>query len=94
VPDVEDPTCEHNFVDGVCTECGEEDPDYVPDVEDPTCEHNFVDGVCTECGEADPDYVEPPVQTGDQSMIFIIALGTFAVMALAALTLNKKKFNA
>ena len=90
------PACDHDFVDGTCTKCGEADPDYVP-----ACDHDFVDGTCTKCGEADPDYVpggndpiEPPAQTGDESMIFVIALGTFAVIALAALTLNKKKFNA
>ena len=49
--------CKHNYVEGVCTECGEADPDYVPEVNE--CEHNYVDGVCTECGEADPDYVAP-----------------------------------
>ena len=53
----EDEECKHNYVDGVCTECGEADPDYVPEVNE--CEHNYVDGVCTECGEADPDYVAP-----------------------------------
>lgn len=30
-PKVEEtPVCEHEFVDGVCTKCGEVDPDFVP----------------------------------------------------------------
>ena len=33
-------SCEHEYVDGVCTLCGE------------ACEHEYVDGVCTVCGEA------------------------------------------
>ncbi len=88
VPDEE---CDHNFENGVCTECGDPDPDYVPDEE---CDHNFENGVCTECGDPDPDYVEPPAQTGDESMIFVAILGMFAVVSLAALSLNKKKFTA
>ncbi len=28
--------CEHNYDDGVCTKCGEEDPNYVPPTVDPT----------------------------------------------------------
>ena len=51
--------CKHNYVDGVCTECGAADPDYKPEEEKPgeeECKHNYVDGVCTECGAADPDY--------------------------------------
>ena len=90
------PACDHDFVDGTCTKCGEADPDYIP-----ACDHDFVDGTCTKCGEADPDYVpggddpiDPPAQTGDVNMIFVVALATFAVISLAALTLNKKKFNA
>ena len=31
----EDPVCEHEFVDGVCIYCGEEDPNYVPPTEEP-----------------------------------------------------------
>ena len=69
----------------------------VPKDEEETCDHDFVDGTCTKCGEADPDYVpggdepiEPPAQTGDENMFFVMALGTLAVISLAALTLNKK----
>ena len=29
--DIEIPECEHSYKDGVCTKCGEEDPNYVPD---------------------------------------------------------------
>lgn len=32
----------HDYVDGVCTYCGEEDPDYVPPVTDPTTEPTTV----------------------------------------------------
>ncbi len=39
-PPAED--CEHNYVNGVCTECGEEDPDYVPDVPNPPASGNIV----------------------------------------------------
>lgn len=51
-PDPE-PECEHNYVDGVCTKCGEADPNYVP-----PHEHEFVNGECA-CGEKDPNYVAP-----------------------------------
>ena len=97
VPKDEDPCANgHDFVDGFCTRCEEPDPDYVPPVDDPCANgHDFVDGYCTRCQEADPDYdPDGPAQTGDESMIFVMALGTFAVISLAALTLNKKKFNA
>jgi len=43
--------CAHVYENGVCTECGEADPEY--------CEHKYAEGVCTKCGEADPDYVAP-----------------------------------
>ncbi|MBR2381736.1 MAG: phosphodiester glycosidase family protein [Clostridia bacterium] len=47
----------HKYVDGVCTRCQAEDPDYVP-----PHEHSFVEGKC-ECGEEDPDYVpDTPTQ--------------------------------
>lgn len=48
------PEHEHEFVDGVCSICGYEDPDYIP-----LHEHEFVDGVCTICGYEDPDYIPP-----------------------------------
>lgn len=37
--------CEHNYVGGFCTKCG--DPE-------PACEHNFVGGFCTKCGDPEP----------------------------------------
>ncbi|MBO5714832.1 MAG: phosphodiester glycosidase family protein [Clostridia bacterium] len=40
----------HKYVDGVCTRCQSEDPEYIP-----PHEHNFVEGKC-ECGEEDPNY--------------------------------------
>ena len=47
---------EHKFADGLCSDCGAADPNYVP-----PHEHNFVEGKC-ECGESDPNYVpEQPV---------------------------------
>ena len=51
----------HSYVNGVCGNCGAEDPNYDP------CAggHNFVEGECTRCGEADPDYVAPPVNPDD-----------------------------
>ena len=42
--------CTHTYENGVCTGCGEADPDYVP-----PHSHTFENGVCTGCGEADPD---------------------------------------
>ena len=42
---------EHKFADGLCSDCGAADPNYVP-----PHEHNFVEGKC-ECGESDPNYV-------------------------------------
>ncbi len=46
--------CEHNYVGGKCTKCGEADPNY-----EAPCEHNYVDGKCTKCGAADPNYEAP-----------------------------------
>ena len=40
----------HKYVDGVCTRCQAEDPEYVA-----PHEHSFVEGKC-ECGEVDPNY--------------------------------------
>ena len=41
----ENPPHTHNFVNGECTVCGADDPDYIP-----PHTHNFVDGECTVCG--------------------------------------------
>ena len=41
---------EHSFSNGVCVNCGAEDPDYIP-----PHTHNFVEGKCV-CGAEDPDY--------------------------------------
>lgn len=61
----------HNYVDGICTGCGAEDPNaehehnYIDGkcdcgAVDPNHEHNYVDGVCTICGdETDPYEVAP-----------------------------------
>lgn len=68
------PECEHDYVDGTCTKCGEADPDYVA----PECQHDYVDGTCTKCGEADPDYVAPsglPFENGDKIVIVCGAYG-------------------
>ena len=58
------PACTHNFVDGVCSLCGEIqacEHTYANGVctkcgipQD--CAHNYVNGTCTKCGGADPDY--------------------------------------
>lgn len=42
--DTEKDDCDHEFEDGVCTICGEEETDV--DI----CDHEIVDGVCTLCG--------------------------------------------
>lgn len=82
----------HSFENGICTECGEEDPDYVPPVEDPCVNgHSFENGVCKECGKADPDYVEPPVQTGDRNMLFVAMCAMLCFTALTAVVVGKKK---
>ncbi len=46
--------CKHKYVDGVCSECGEADPDYKA-----PCSHSYTDGVCSKCGASDPDYIPP-----------------------------------
>ncbi len=46
--------CEHNYVNGECTKCGEKDPNYKA-----PCEHNYVNGECTKCGGKDPNYTAP-----------------------------------
>ena len=43
----------HKYVNGICTRCQEEDPDYIP-----PHEHVFVEGKC-ECGAVDENY-QPP----------------------------------
>ena len=58
------PACTHNFVDGVCSLCGEIqacEHTYANGVctkcgipQD--CAHDYVNGTCTKCGGADPDY--------------------------------------
>ncbi len=40
-------SCEHNFINGVCANCGESDTDY-----EAPCEHIYVSGVCAKCGDA------------------------------------------
>ena len=45
----------HKYVDGVCTRCQAEDPEYVA-----PHEHSFVEGKC-ECGEEDPNYSDEPI---------------------------------
>ena len=62
------PVCDHNFADGVCTNCGAADPDFVPPTEE--CAHTFVDGFCTICGEADPDFVAPDPEPVDRVTIY------------------------
>ncbi len=72
--------CEHEYVDGVCTKCGEADPNYVPE-----CEHEYVDGVCTKCGEADPNY-NP--ETGSLN---VFAMALIAAMSVTAVVVTAKK---
>lgn len=60
----------HNYVDGVCTECGEKDPNAEHEHNyidgkcecgeiDPNHEHNYVDGTCTICGKGDSYDIAP-----------------------------------
>ena len=62
---------EHNYVDGVCTGCGEKDPDASHDhnyidgkcdcgAVDPNHTHNYVDGTCTICGKETDPYEAAP----------------------------------
>lgn len=72
MPDAK-PDCDHNYVDGVCTECGAKDPNYrptEPEQPDKPDSHEHVwgeDGKCTVAGcdatkPADPDVPEEPVK--------------------------------
>lgn len=72
MPDAK-PDCDHNYVDGFCTECGAKDPNYRPtEPEQPgkPDSHEHVwgeDGKCTVAGcdatkPADPDVPEEPVK--------------------------------
>ena len=50
----DDTVCEHTYIDGVCSSCGE------------VCEHTFVDDVCSTCGKKeDTDSKDEPVITPD-----------------------------
>lgn len=40
--------CAHVYENGVCTECGEADPNY--------CDHQYEEGVCIKCQGKDPNY--------------------------------------
>lgn len=58
----------HTYVDGVCTGCGEKDPNYVP-----PHVHNYINGICKGCGEKDPNYKQPdlPVVNPDPGTIVL-----------------------
>lgn len=57
---------EHDYVDDICTICGEVNPDHTHNYQDGRCiicgkvdsnhAHNYVDYVCTICGELDPNH--------------------------------------
>lgn len=57
---------EHNYVDDICTICGEINPDHAHNYQDGKCSvcgkidsnhsHSYVDHVCTICGEIDPSH--------------------------------------
>ena len=69
-----DTTCEHTYVDGVCTLCGDIQAcahTYANGVctkcgAEQNCAHNYANGVCTLCGRADPTY---EVVYGEGAMI-------------------------
>lgn len=50
--------CKHYYENGVCTNCGEPDPNYDPN--NLPCSHYYENGLCKFCSEADPNY-QPPV---------------------------------
>ena len=79
---------EHEYVDGACTVCGKEDPNYVPH------EHNFVEGKC-ECGAEDPNYVPPvqePAEEAEELNFFQKILAWFTELLKKFLGIFKKKF--
>ena len=64
----------HSFVNGVCGNCGAEDPNYDPCADG----HDYVNGVCSRCEAEDPDYVVP-----DNSKTFTVEDKTFISSAWA-----------
>ena len=87
---VTDPATGHDFADGVCGDCGAEDPDYEEPTEAPTEEP-------TEAPTEAP--TEKPTQkpgsnvptTGDPIMMFI-ASALVSGMGITALVSKKKEF--
>lgn len=79
-------TCQHEYVDGVCTKCGQAEP-QAPDCQhnwvngvcskcNTACKHNFVNDVCSVCGINDPNAPHALVWTGvGESASVTIAVG-------------------
>lgn len=61
----------HTYVGGICTDCGEADPNYKAPTGGytPPCAHRYVNGACSECSATDPTYVAPSNKASNNHLL-------------------------